>query len=637
MSDINKCPPPQGAPIPLPEQYDVVIVGAGASGSIVAHQLAKAGRKVLVLEAGRSTRNDEEGWKSNVETFHRAVAKVPNAAFPATQMAPQLDVLQYHNITPGVPDSAGYAVQHGPLPFASDNIRSKGGTTLHWTGIALRMLPNDFRMQTEYGVGVDWPISYEDMRPYYEMAENELGVSGSVAEYEIPVKDKKRYWGNYQYPMKKMPQSYVDLVLQKRVKGLKLELGGDDYEVKVVPTPQARNSDPNPDYIDPLTGKKGFMPIGTQGDPLQGQRCQGNSSCPSICPSQAKYSALRSLNRAIAAGERNGKPVTVRCQSVASKVVVDPSTGRATELEFIAYEQGVFPGPTVFSVKASVFVISAHSIETAKLLLMSGIANSSDQVGRNLMDHPTMLTWGLMPEPVYPFRGPAQTSAITAFRDGAFRKDMSAFVLPVDNWGWIWSAFAPEATVGGLVAGSDKAPPMFGRQLKQTVAHDVSRQIAFQWEFEQLPDPGNRITIDKKFLDPLGLPRPQIHYRMQDYTMRSMEQAMRLSEGIFKKAGIKDRTKYCPGDVVYTEFNGKGYTYRGCGHIVGTHRLGKSRVDSVTDSWLRSWDHQNLFLVGCGALPTWGTSNPTLTMSALAFRAAEAINKDLAKLTPKPR
>ena len=79
------------------------------------------------------------------------------------------------------------------------------------------------------------------------------------------------------------------------------------------------------------------------------------------------------------------------------------------------------------------------------------------------------------------------------------------------------------------------------------------------------------------------------------------------------------------------------YTYRGCGHIVGTHRLGKTRVDSVTDSWLRSWDHQNLFLVGCGAMPTWGTSNPTLTMSALAFRAAEAINKDLNKLTPKPR
>ncbi|MBK8497783.1 MAG: GMC family oxidoreductase [Flavobacteriales bacterium] len=619
-------------PIVLKEEYDVVIVGAGASGSIVAHQLAKAGRKVLVLEAGRSTRDDEEGWASNVDTFHRAVAKVPNSAFPATQMAPQLDVLQFHNITPGVPDSSGYAVQHGPLPFGSDNNRSKGGTTLHWTGIALRMLPNDFRMQTQYGVGVDWPISYDDMKPYYELAEQELGVSGCVEEYLIPVKDKKKYWGDYQYPMKKMPQSYVDLRLKDRVDGLKLELGGDDYEVRVVPTPQARNSDPNPDYKDPVTGKRGFTPIGTQGDPLRGERCQGNSCCPAICPSQAKYSGLRSLNRAIAAGAKHGKPVTVRCQSVVSKVITDPVSGRVTEIEYITYEQVSYPPPQTFRVKANVFVISAHSIETAKLLLMSGIGNSSDQVGRNLMDHPTMLTWGLMPEPVYPFRGPAQTSAITAFRDGAFRKDMCAFVLPIDNWGWIWSSFSPEAYVGGAVGGGS-----FGRKLRQSVAHDVSRQIALQWEFEQLPDPGNRVTIDQKFLDPLGLPRPQIHYRVQDYTMRSMEQAMRLSAAIFKKAGITDFTRYQPSDVVYTEYKGNPYTYRGCGHIVGTHRMGKTRVDSVTDSWLRSWDHQNLFLVGCGAMPTWGTSNPSLTMSALAFRAAEAINKDLDKQTPKPR
>jgi choline dehydrogenase-like flavoprotein len=629
------------APTVLNEEYDVVIVGAGASGSIVAHELAKAGRKVLVLEAGKSTRNDEDGWASNVENFHRAVAKVPNAAFPATQMAPQLDVLQFHNITPGIPDSSGYAVQHGPLPFASDNVRSKGGTTLHWTGIALRMLPNDFRMQTEYGVGVDWPISYEDMRPYYELAEQELGVSGSVAEYQIPVKDKKKYWGDYQYPMKKMPQSYVDIKLKERVDGLKLELGGDSYDVKVVPTPQARNSDPNPDYIDPRTGEKGFTPIGTTGDPQRGERCQGNSSCPSICPSQAKYSALRSLNRAIAAGERNGKPVTVKCQCVVSKVITDPVSGRVTALEYRPYEQLSFGPPPVIQVKASIFVIAAHSIETAKLLLMSGIANSSDQVGRNLMDHPTMLTWGLMEDPVYPFRGPAQTSAITAFRDGPFRKDMSAFVLPIDNWGWIWSKFSPEGDVGKALSGIDDngkpGPPKFGRKLRQTIAHDVSRQIGFQWEFEQLPDPGNRITIDNKFLDPLGLPRPQIHYRMQDYTMRSMEQAQRLSKSIFKQAGITDATSYSPGDVVYTEYKGNPYTYRGCGHIVGTHRLGKTRVDSVTDSWLRTWDHQNLFLVGCGAMPTWGTSNPTLTMSALAFRAAEAINKDLNKLTPKPR
>ena len=90
----------------------------------------------------------------------------------------------------------------------------------------------------------------------------------------------------------------------------------------------------------------------------------------------------------------------------------------------------------------------------------------------------------------------------------------------------------------------------------------------------------------------------------------------------------------CIRDRGYLEFNGKPYEFKGCGHLVGTHRLGSNPENSVTNSWLRTWDHENLYLVGCGAMPTWGTSNPSLTMAALAYRAAESILRDLNKEKP---
>lgn len=180
--------------------WDAVIVGAGVSGAIVALELVKRGRSVLILEAGRGVRNDEESWNSIVETYYNAVAKVPNSPYPATLQAPQADVLQVHQLQPEVPgapgyvknpngyvpDSAGYMVQNGPQPFGSDYTRAKGGTTMHWLGTALRMLPNDFKTQTHYGVGVDWPIGYKDLKSDFEKAELEFGVAGDVKAQNLP-------------------------------------------------------------------------------------------------------------------------------------------------------------------------------------------------------------------------------------------------------------------------------------------------------------------------------------------------------------------------------------------------------------------------------------------------------------------
>jgi choline dehydrogenase-like flavoprotein len=613
---------PKKSRAPSPE-YDVVIVGAGVAGSILALELAKQHRRVLVLEAGRSTRDDEDGWRTILDTFYNALAKVPNSPYPPTASAPQPDVLQYNPITPGVPDSAGYFVQHGPQTFSSDYTRSKGGTGLHWLGTTLRMLPSDFRMRSRYGVGADWPMAYEDLKPCYERAEHEIGVAGAVGEQRLPGVNAKRFWGDYQFPMQKLPDSYLARRLAARLDGLKVPLQGKPFPVYVTPTPQGRNSTPNPDYVNPQTGERGFQPVGTPGDPRRGERCMGNASCVPICPVQAKYSPLRTLHKAQALTSEGQPLVRLQCQAVASRVLTDPATGRVTGIEYITYDQNGGPTSTQ-AVRAKTYVVAAHSVETAKLLLISGLAQQSDQLGRNLMDHPTMMTWGLMPEPVWPFRGPGSTNAIPVFRDGAFRSEHSAFVVPIDNWGWNWCAFAPGAQLGEWVGQG-----LFGRQLRRRVARDFSRQICLQWEFEQLGEARNRVTIDPRFRDALGLPRPVIHYTISDYVRKAMAAAAGINAAICRQAGIQDCTSYSPNSPGYVEYEGKGYVYRGCGHLVGTHRMGAGPHDSVTDSWMRCWEHPNLYLVGCGAMPTFGTSNPTLTMAALTYRAADSILRDL--------
>jgi choline dehydrogenase-like flavoprotein len=105
--------------------------------------------------------------------------------------------------------------------------------------------------------------------------------------------------------------------------------------------------------------------------------------------------------------------------------------------------------------------------------------------------------------------------------------------------------------------------------------------------------------------------------------------AKSVSDDIFSANGIKDHTEYSADEADYWEYKDKGYTSRGAGHIVGTHRMGNAPEDSVVDPDMRTWDHQNLFLAGSGNMPTLGTSNPTLTLTALAFKAAEAILKQL--------
>lgn len=617
------------------KEYDVVVVGSGIAGCVLTKLLTQAGKKVLLMEAGLQAgialdaNKAYKNYQSYLQTFYAGTIKATNTPYPDITDAQSIDVLQIEAQTPY---DSGYLVQMGPLPFASDCLRGPGGTTLHWLGNVPRMLPNDFKMKTLYGQGVDWPITYDELKPYYEMAENEIGVAGDVDAQVGPDMGPANYGVDYVFPMLKIPQSYQDQVWIKRSQDLQVTLYGQSYTITCAPMPQGRNSIPNPKYryattvwdkatqtLKLTTTNKIYAVVGSIWNPYTGERCEGNASCVPICPVQAKYNALKTLKKA------DQKKLDILTQAVASSLIIDSKSKQVTG---VLYKSYVKPDSTEYTTnvaKGKIVVLACSAIENAKILLASNAANSSDQVGRNLMDHLVLLTWGLLPEKVWPYRGPGCTTYIPTFRDGAFRKDFAAWISPIDNWGWSWPTFAPGSDVTQAVVTNG----LFGKALRGHINDVVTRQALLHFECEQIPDPNNRICIDPKYKDQLDNYRPVIHYDASDYMRKSFKAAKDVSDQIFAANGITDFTAYNETDADYVTWQGRGYTFRGAGHIVGTHRMGASSKDSVVNPNQRTWDHDNLYLVGCGNMPTLGTSNPTLTMTALTFKAAEAILQQL--------
>jgi choline dehydrogenase-like flavoprotein len=631
------------------EPYDVVIVGGGFAGAAIAKVIAESGgKRILILEAGRATGMSADKYASHVTAFQASLDNVPNTPYPDSRNAPQADVSDIRQIlgqsTPDTaPDStidtSGYLVQMGPLPFQSDFTRALGGTSLHWLGTCLRMLPSDFELHTRYGQGVDWPIGYEDLRPYYEQAERDIiGVAGSVTDQHYPGIDNQKYFGDYDYPMEPVPASYLDQVLAHRLDGRNITVRGSDYTVRMSSTPAARNTIPRGDYL----------PVGAPGNPQQGQRCEGNTNCIPICPVQAKYSALKTLYELMRT-HPDDQPltakrsaVTIMTQAVASQVELDEHR-RVSGITYQTYDnENTKPARAPQTVRGKVYVLAANAVQNATLLLASNAANSSGLVGRNLMDHPLILTWGLAPEPVWGFRGPLSTSGLEMFRDGPFRDRSSAFRIEIGNEGWNFTANAPTSTVKTMIQSGK-----YGRDLRRAIGEVIPRQFRLALEMEQIPQTSNYVTIDGAYRDQLGNYRPVIRYDLPDYVRSGFAMAKEASDAMFRLLGIRrlgphedrddfnyprDYTDYLPSDPGYVIYGGCGYTFQGAGHVAGTHRMGSSRRYSVVNTGQRSWDHDNLYLVGCGNMPTIGTSNPTLTMTALAIRAGDNIVEDLAKI-----
>ena len=468
---------------------------------------------------------------------------------------------------PDTLNSNHYYRQDGPDLFKSTYLKAVGGTSWHWLGTCVRYVPNDFRMRSAFGRGVDWPIDYAELEPWYLDAETELGVAGDSSEdFGAPRSGP--------FPQAPIPGTWLDRVFAR-------SLEGTPYRVSL--TPQARNSAP------------------WNNRPA----CCGSSTCIPICPVGAKYDATVHLDRA----ESRGAAIHERTAATSIE------TGADARIAAIHFRRPDGSGGTA---RGRVFILAGNAVETPRLLLHSrssaspeGVANQSNQVGRNLMDHPIQLSWALAGEPVWPYRGPLSTSGIETLRDGDFRGERSALRIQISNDGWNWPT-------GGALTLADTLTRrgLLGAELRRAIRNHAAREVQLAALTEQLPDPENRILLDPVDADPYGVPLPRIRYRVDDYSRAGLIHAREAHDAIFSRLNASE--------IHHAE------EFQGAGHIIGTTRMGDDPRTSVVDRNLRSHDHNNLYLVGAGVFPTASTANPTLTIAALALRAAGQISAALA-------
>ncbi|OJY63787.1 MULTISPECIES: GMC family oxidoreductase [unclassified Rhizobium] len=533
---------------------DVVIVGSGVVGALIADELAGEGRAVLVLDAGLRIERAQavENWR-NMPFANRAGSDF-QGLYPQSKWAPAPLYWPENNYV-GLdgPDGKG---------FKQGYLKTVGGTTWHWAASSWRHLPVDLKMRSAYGVGRDWPISYDELEPYYVRAEEAMGVAGpNDPALQSPSERSKPY------PMDMVPWSYGDKRFAEVVNA---------HGYRSVPIPQARSTRP------------------WNGRPT----CCGNNNCQPICPIGAMYNGIHSVQSAEAKG------ALVLAESVVYRIDTDENN-RVTAVYWYDNQHNSHKAT------AEAFVIACNSLESPRLLLAAangrnpaGIANSSDQVGRNMMDHSGFHCFFQAAEPLWIGRGPAQSSCLVGPRDGAFRSQYSANKMILNNITQVTSATSA-ALKKGLVGAELDA------EIRKQTIHGVDLSISL----EPLPDPKNRVTLSKTRVDPHGIPCPDVYYDVGDYVHKGYDAAVtQLKEiaGLFQATDLN----------ITTALNANN-------HIMGGCIMGSDPKDSVVDGNCRAHDHPNLWIPGGGAIPSASVVNSTLTMAALGIKAADDISKQL--------
>jgi choline dehydrogenase-like flavoprotein len=517
-------------------ETDVCIVGAGAAGGIMALELARRGIRVTVLEAG--PRHDPGRRGEYVRRYLRHEN-------PWQSPLPALD----RHTTGGA----------NPYLLEWRRARGVGGSTLAWEGYAFRFHATDFRLRSLHGVGQDWPLSYDDLEPYYGRAEAALGVAGVADD---PWASRR----STPFPLPEFPYSHSDGLFARACGTLGVTLHH---------LPQARNSRPY-----------GGRPA-----------CQACSTCH-VCPTGAKATVdATHLRQAEASGHARIVP-----DASVLRLEVD-AVGRVTAAVH------AHPDRTERRLTARVFVLAAGAVENARVLLLSpsarfaaGLANGSGLVGKGFMSHPSLDVTGRVAETVHPYRIGFSTAMSRQFAVEGARAARSGFFLEFLN--------SAGPTPERLAVSSG----LWGEALRRRVREEFGHRLGIRIYAEQLPDPRNTVTLNRNVRDHLGSPVPHITVSVGSYERRGLDEAIALSRRILTALGASQ-----------IETTALGFA----SHQLGTHRMGTDPGTSVVDPDLRAHEVPNLFLVGAGAFVTASSSPPTLTLAALALRAAERVAREV--------
>ncbi len=582
----------------MPNKYDVIVIGSGVAGALTAWKLSQLGDyKILILEAGKNGITDGQRlqFHHTMDTQgHRGTTTAPYANLESRKYAPvaensqrELDkqlldadqqfkfdkLYQYYDYKAGAGGSKD--------AFKASYNRMVGGSTWSWRGNSPRFIPSDFKLQSEFGVGRDWPLDYNELEPWYSQAEVELGISGNHAEFD-------GLHGGYRsqpFPMPGIPLGYSDGKVKERIDGKTVR----GTNVHVVTTPQARNT------------------VAFDNRPA----CEGHSNCIPLCPIQAKYDATTHLRRALQSSH-----VELQTSAVVTRIK-QGKNGKAHKVYYKDWKSDDVMKER--SVRGTVIVLAAHAIESAKILLMSnGLANSSDQVGRNLMDHVQFELIATFPEPLYPFRGPQSIASIEDFRDGAFRNQRSAFRMTIGNDGWGRTG-SPATIIDGLLTQGK-----YGSALPAAIADQIPKMLRLSFSTEMLPETENRIELSDK-TDALGIPRPKFTFDIGAYAAGGLREGLETAKELFTlmNATISPKAK-----ALDNPLTGR-VNWNTAAHIMGTTIMGDDPRNSVVDRWGQTHDVPNLWLVGSSVFTSSATANPTLTIAALTLRTAAAIHRQI--------
>jgi gluconate 2-dehydrogenase alpha chain len=554
---------------------DAVIVGSGPAGSTVADVLTSAGWSVIVLEKGANHLLHLDPPFAGKGDISNDELKFARRWFLGPD--PFLEPRTYRRA-----DDDGDRLMTGEVNNLPSTV---GGGGFHADGKLPRFREVDFRARGELGPiegadVVDWPVDYDEMEPYYAAGERLIGVAGDHTANPFAS------WRSGPYPMPPGPDMFCAVVTSEAATDLGLH---------------------------PYRAPTGANSVEYDGRPA----CNNCGFCAFFgCPIEAKGDPLAPLRNALRTGR-----CEVRPESYVVDVVLDGTGKQARGVRYLDVDG------TEHEVRARHVVLGAGAFETPRLLLRSGVGNSSGLVGRYLMYHFQTYTLGLFPFRMHAYRG----RAVTHLHDDFLVPDRDAL------------AAAKEAGVpyfrGGIVEHGGSGFPLMeaihtgpGRHHSQAMLRSSmrDRMAAFTIQGEDLPQATNRIDLDPTVTDVWGFPAGRVTYRPHRHEVAASRHWAPKLEQVMKRAGAEHAFSVTSPPLAGEPGADTDFMAPTSRHVMGTTRMGDDPATSVCDRWQRLHDVDNVMVADSSVFPTSTGYGPTMTIVALALRAA----RNLAGLEP---